>query len=174
MDAADRTTPVHPVYVQLLTPGEGDPVGGLGAENNPDGTYEFTDIPPGMYKVYFETHGVADAWEDELYDDIPCDGNSCDRKNLGTELLIREGQDILDVDLVARLRLSGRVTNELDEPFFDAGVEVLNDSCSLVDEPRFTNENGEWSKVIPGPGTYMARRYRTAGSRASPVQAAGE
>ena len=64
-----------------------------------DGRYEVISIPPGEYKVYFNTYNEAEPWVDELYDNVPCNNGSCDLTSEGDVLIITEGNNVLDVEL---------------------------------------------------------------------------
>ena len=99
VDAADGTTPVYPVAIDLLDPVTGAVVDGFGAANDPDGTYLIADIPPGSYKVLFNAVDAANAYADELHEDVLCDNGGCDRAALGAPVGIAAGPNVLGADL---------------------------------------------------------------------------
>jgi len=51
----------------------------------------------------------------------------------------------------------GKVVDQNGQPMAGVAVDVLDAEGSLVEGAAFTNENGEWLKSVPGPGTYYAR-----------------
>jgi hypothetical protein len=114
VDAADGTTPVHPAYIALIDPVTGEFTPGLETFNQPDGSYEISGIPPGEWKVLFESEETANAYRDELYDGIECNNARCDRVALGDVFVINEGNNILDVDLELGGVLTGTVVDAAD------------------------------------------------------------
>ncbi len=151
VDAADGTTPVHPVDIDLLDPTSGEALGYF-ARNNPDGTYEITGIPAGDYKILFNAFDAANGYTDELYDEIPCDDGVCDRSALGTVIQIADSTFELNEDLTRGLLLSGRVTNENGAPFADVVIAVLDQDGLVVDVS--TDQDGDWSAPLTQSGTY--------------------
>ncbi len=152
VDAADGTTPVFPVIVDLIDPVTGEDPPGLIAVTDSEGFYEITDIPVGEWKIIFNAVDTTSAYADELYDGVVCDNGECGMDVNGDVLVINVGANVLDVDLERSFTLSGRVSNESDQPFVGVAVDVLDASSFLVDGAAFTNSNGEWIKNVPGPG----------------------
>jgi hypothetical protein len=114
VDAADGSTPVHPVYISLIDPITGEFTPGLATFNQPDGSYEISSIQPGDWKVLFESEESANAYRDELYDGIECNNATCDVVALGDVFIINEGSNVLDVDLELGASLSGSVVDAAD------------------------------------------------------------
>ena len=69
VDAAGGA-PVHPVEVDLVHPVTGEELG-IGVQNEPDGTYQFSELGPGDYKIMFNAVDTASGYTDELHEDIP-------------------------------------------------------------------------------------------------------
>ena len=107
VNAADGTSPVYPVIIDLA-----DPVTGIWLDishgNNPDGRWEITDLAPGDYKVFFNAINGANNFTDELYDGVSCDNGACDVQNLGITYTVVDGANTLDVDLQIDGVLTGR------------------------------------------------------------------
>ncbi len=126
VDAADGATPVHPVAIDLMDIATGESV--LGVNNLPNGTYEFTDVAPGDYILFFNAFDSADGYIDELFDEIvPCSNGACDRVTLSTHVTIVDGANVQDEALDAGAVINGTVTAAgSGTPLQDVSVEFYN------------------------------------------------
>jgi len=98
IDAADGVTPVYPVEIDLINPETGDFLG-ISMTNYPDGSWQMHDLEQGSYKVLFNAFNGAEAFADELYDDVFCDNGSCDRSALGHVVSLGTADIELEIDL---------------------------------------------------------------------------
>jgi hypothetical protein len=132
VDAADDSIPVYPVAIDLLEPDTGAAIEEFAVTNNPDGSYEISGIPAGEYKISFNAVDAASGYVDELYDGVPCDNIGCDRITLGDVMVISDGANFLDIDLDRVFLLSGTITDELNQPIYDVGVELFDESGNWI------------------------------------------
>jgi hypothetical protein len=125
VDAADGVTPVHPVGIDLIDPATGEYL--YSVSNNPDGSYEFADIEPGDYLVFFNAYDTANHFVDELYDEEPCVEGYCDAVARGTPATVELGANTLDEDLSVGTRITGTVTEA------GSGVPIQNLEVGFYD-----------------------------------------
>jgi len=118
------------------------------------GNYTTTGIPPGDYKLRFDTFGGAGAYVDELYDDIPCEDN-CDIVNDGNVVSVTDSDLTINEDLVLGTMLTGTVTDaDTGQPLSqDVRVEVIDSSQNLVGAAHIAPD-GRYEVAIPN-GTYF-------------------
>ena len=108
VDASDGLTPVHPVAIDLMDPDTGLSL--YGVTNNPDGSYEFNDIAPGDYKIFFNAVDGANAYIDKLYGDEGLCSNGCDFAARGDIFKVELGNNQLDAGLEPGIEITGTVT----------------------------------------------------------------
>ena len=67
VDARDSSIPIQRFDVDLLDPITGNVTGDMAVSVNDGGFYRIDNIPPGDYKVIFNSAGVSATYQDELY-----------------------------------------------------------------------------------------------------------
>jgi hypothetical protein len=153
-DRANGLAKVHPVQVHLLNAVTGSSI--VSVANLADGSYEFTNISEGDYKLFFDANGAADAYLDELYFQVPCDGGSCDESAIGDLVEVNEGVNMLQATLGVGYTLSGKVMNELLEPFPEVFLQIFDATGTLIATVQ-SNNLGEWSKTRLISSDYYVR-----------------
>jgi hypothetical protein len=153
VSAADGTTPVSPVEVQLW---QGGGFTGLSATTAPDGTYEITGVEPGDYKVLFDAQGDAVTYRDELHDEVECGNGSCPVGFVGNTVTLAPGANILDEDLTPGGGISGVMSSSVTgQPLgaFEGRARLYQlDGTQLT--TALTDENGAWSFGGVATGSY--------------------
>jgi hypothetical protein len=164
-DAADNITGVYPVAIDLLDPDTGDSLAGV--TNNPDGSYEFTGITPGEYKIFFNAVDAANHFIDELHDEIPCDNGACDRAALGSTINLVEGNNFFDEELSAGAILSGTIVDAANGtlPVHPVYISLMDpvtgaDVGGIQNNPDGTYSTGGF---IPGEYTFFFNAFEESG-----------
>ncbi|MEM7350604.1 MAG: carboxypeptidase regulatory-like domain-containing protein [Acidobacteriota bacterium] len=122
---------------------------------NEAGEYEFNGLPPGSYFVSTTSNGL---YRDELFDDLPCPVNSCDRTS-GTPVQVALSQTTTDIDFALDLlgSIAGVVTEEATgEPIPFLRVEV-EDATSGFSTSGQTDEAGRYMIGGLATGDYFVR-----------------
>ncbi len=155
VDAADGVTPVYPVVIDLADAVTGDFLG-IGVSNNPDGSYEFSDLEPGEYKIFFNAIGAANNYVDELYDEIPCYEGGCDLAALGDTVVLDYGNNTVDVDLEQGAILTGTVVDAADgtTPVHPVFVSFLDPTTGADIGGLVNNPDGTYTSSGVSPGEY--------------------
>ncbi|MEJ8567092.1 carboxypeptidase-like regulatory domain-containing protein [Elongatibacter sediminis] len=142
VDRSDSSTAVSPVTIQLLNPASGAPTG-YEATSDIGGNWEIYDLPPGSYKVFFDAHGAASDYLDELYPEILCDAGACDKAGDGVAVAIAEGDNTLNYDLPRAYSLSGTVRDQNSQPMPGVQLQVYDEDGQPLGVATTTG-TGEW------------------------------
>ena len=121
-----------------------------------DGTYHFVGLDTGTYRAVAED----DAYFDELYDNIPCEGGC--NVNLGTPIGVIVGTDTTGIDFALNIRgsISGQVTDALTGgPLGSAYVSVYDSQGTRI-KSSWTS-SGFFSVVGLPAGTYFVATQST-------------
>ena len=126
-------------------------------ETDADGSYLVDDLPAGSYVVLTRHTG---EFRDELYDDIPCIFDSCDR-TAGVAVAVSLETTTAGIDFaLERLgSIAGSVTAAATgAPIGSAYVDVLDSTGSHVRSGQ-VDAAGRYTVVGLEPGTYFARGH---------------
>jgi len=151
---ADSGAAVYPVYIALINPGTGEDTG-IGVTNNSDGTYSFS-VTAGTYKVHFNAINEANAYLDELYDEILCDNGGCGMAGLGNTITLAPGSGIttLNEDLTRGAFISGTITgSDTSAAVENITLWLFDTQCGYIDWAS-TDANGEYMVRVQDVGDY--------------------
>ncbi len=141
-----------------------DSTGWLLASRTTDatGAYGIAGLSPGSY---FAMTVNSQGYVDELYNDIPCPGGSCD-VTAGTPVTVQAGVTTTGIDfaLVRGGFLSGTVTDAATgQPLSSVSVRIYNSSGTLF-ATRASGASGTFSTTAALPaGAYYARTSNSQG-----------
>jgi len=131
VSAADGTTPIEG-RVQIL-----DPDGSFVASTsiNFDGTYSVGGLLAGDYKVWFDARGGSEDFVDELHENIPCPGLSCNQSMQGDLVSVAAGGTAtIDAQLSMGATIQGQVVSAIDGTTpIEGWVEILQTTPNSTD-----------------------------------------
>ncbi len=119
------------------------------------GRYWFSSLEPG---TYFVKTTVYDGFQNELWDDIPCDSSACD-VTTGTPVAVGIEQEVTEIDfaLILRGSLSGSVTESgSGQAIPYASVSLYNSEGSFVTSSSSDEVGGFVVSNVPA-GTYFVK-----------------
>ncbi len=150
--------PLGDVEIRLGVIGGGDT---SAATSQSDGTYETELLPSGPNFYLATTVGDLSPYLDELYHELPCD-QGCPPQG-GTPITVPPGGSTDNVDFTLALggKITGKVTDSLDQPLQGIQLVVLDASGNDLAHAE-TQSDGTY-ETLPGlpSGTYYVQTYDT-------------
>lgn len=133
-----------------------------GMSTQPDGSYDFTNLPPGSYKVEFSSQGALGF---QYY-------SHATTLSTATSVTVGAGQAVTNIDgsLTQGGALKGRVTDAATgQPLANAEVEVLDARGDLLNW-QFSDPNGQYEVSGIAPGTYYVEVMTDNNGLTAPYQ----
>ena len=90
VSSVDGQTPISPVSIELFNVETLEWVG-IFESTDQEGNYSLDGIPAGEYYLFFDAYDAASGYQDELYDEMPCDAFPCEATGAATTVIIEDG-----------------------------------------------------------------------------------
>lgn len=126
-----------------------------GVSTEPDGSYDFTNLPPGSYKVEFSSEGALGF---QFY-------SHASTLSTATSVTVSAGQAVTNIDaaLAQGGTVKGRVTDSrTGQGLADSEVEIVNAAGNLL-RYGFTDPNGQYTVSGITPGSYYVEVMADSG-----------